>query len=566
MSIERLDSIEELRLATDFKYYCKWSGVDPIHWKDYILTPQHIKLIEWLMSGWDMVSVAYRWFGKSSLITNKYASWRATQHQKTISIFSATEDLACDKLRILKSSFETLDNLNRYCWRWLYTWTDKEIWLTDRSRSIRWSDSKEIYPVVSVIKAIWFDSKSRWTHSDIVIADDIVVEENTLNGDWSVDQDKIETTKRLFNQKVIPIRNPWGSIVLTGTPQAWSKDKPNESDLLFDWMFNKKHTKKFFLPAYNEYEEPNCPELHSKEFLELQRSSIDLMSWSKEYMLNPILENKTNINDDILNICLRDSLTYCFDYTPKPDELIILGTDFSIIDNKAEAEKKKSAYFALVPLAYSFTTQKRTPLNLFYTRWITFNDQINTVLKYIQLYWVKVVAIEMHWGMRYFQSELQRLLPSYVNIVDTSNHSSKFDTFKWLPSLEYLFTNRLIDLPNQSTEDKDKNKFLFHELKYMQTASHVDLLDALLRADTVVRDNYWTYGYDQNFNVRNRTDKYIPSDLDKDLLTVFWEPKKKDLDELVKAKQIDVENLKKKYWKDFLVNNEDIVIKIEQNR
>ena len=104
MSIERLDSIEELRLATDFKYYCKWSGVDPIHWKDYILTPQHIKLIEWLMSGWDMVSVAYRWFGKSSLITNKYASWRATQHQKTISIFSATEDLACDKLRILKSS------------------------------------------------------------------------------------------------------------------------------------------------------------------------------------------------------------------------------------------------------------------------------------------------------------------------------------------------------------------------------------------------------------------------------------------------------------------------------
>jgi hypothetical protein len=67
-------------------------------------------------------------------VSLKYASWRATQHGKTVCIFSASEDLAIDKLRLLKIAFETDPHLNRYCAKGIFTWKDDEIWITDKDK------------------------------------------------------------------------------------------------------------------------------------------------------------------------------------------------------------------------------------------------------------------------------------------------------------------------------------------------------------------------------------------------------------------------------------------------
>ena len=62
--------------------------------------------------------------------------------------------------------------------------------------------------------------------------------------------------------------------------------------------------------------------------------------------------------------------------------------------------------------------------------------------------------------MRYFMSELQKILPPHVSIVDATNHGSKFDTYTGLPSMQYLFQKQFIDLPNRDVDDKEKNGFL----------------------------------------------------------------------------------------------------------
>ena len=87
-----------------------------------------------LMKKKDIVTVAYRGFGKSVFISGKYAMRRATQHGKSVCIFSASEDLAIDKLRRLKIAFETDANLNRYCGKGIYTRKDDEIRLTDKTK------------------------------------------------------------------------------------------------------------------------------------------------------------------------------------------------------------------------------------------------------------------------------------------------------------------------------------------------------------------------------------------------------------------------------------------------
>lgn len=492
------------------------------------------------MHGKDVVVVVYRWRGKSTIITQKYSIRRATQHAKSVWVFSATEDLAIDKLRQIKAAFESDANLNRYCAKGIHTWTDKEIRLTDKSMVRKDELWNYIYPVISRIKAVWFDSRSRGLHFDIIVCDDIVIEENSLTPDGAPDPVKIAQTKKLFNEKVIPMKNPGWAIILIGTPQVWNAGDVANSDLLYD-RTNKRGKLSYLLPALTEQEEPTCPELHSKEYLAEQRETMNEKSWLKEYMLTPIVTWESAVDDESIAKCLDDNDTYRDEYIPKRDEIMILGTDFSVIDNKFEAEKKQSAYFALVPICYNLVENKRVIKQIKYERGISFSDQLALTNKFIQRYGVTVVAMELHWGMRYFMSELQKILPPHVAIVDATNHGSKFDTYQGLPSLQYLFQKQLISLPNREKEDKEKNGFLIHELKYMKTATHLDVLDAILRADTVIRTHYYIGNIDPNFSIRKISrDKAKLSELDMDALSVFWKPDKEKVKQALAEKQKDL--------------------------
>jgi|GEM_PF-4087611 hypothetical protein len=191
------------------------------------------------------------------------------------------------------------------------------------------------------------------------------------------------------------MRNPGGAIILIGTPQAYDPDDASLTDLLCERVYKKKKTS-YILPALNENDEPNCPELHNKEFLTEQKTTLSSEAWMKEYMLTPSSQEKSAVDDEVIAKCLNEQERYYPDYIPKPHELMILGTDYSIIDNKFEAEKKKSDYFALVPICYEMLTNKRKIKNVFYERGLTFSDQLSKTKDFISRYGITVVAMELH--------------------------------------------------------------------------------------------------------------------------------------------------------------------------
>jgi hypothetical protein len=522
----------------------------------------------------DTLVVAYRWFGKSSFVTLKYILRRSTQHWKTACIFSATEDLAIKKLRDIKATLETDPNMNRYCAKGIFTWTDKEIWLTDKTKVIIQEDWTKIYPVISKISAAGFDSKSRWLHYDIIVADDIVVEENTFTPDLTApDPDKIAKVKMMFWRKVIPIKNPWWCIILVWTPQYWDENNPNDSDLLYAWKNSTKN--QFFLPALDELGKPSCPELHSLEFLEEQKQSImdtakSLDEWMREYMLSPQSKWRKGIEEESILQCYNYNDTYYIDYVPMKNEVCIVWTDYAIQDSTVVAEKNKTAYFSIVVVVYNTETRKRSVKYISYERWLPAQDvgkisyikyQIDKTLKAVKNYWAHLVAIEWHWWMDFFRQELELLLPHTCNIANATNKGNKFDPILWLPSLYYLFTDNLIELPARDDEDKKKNDFMKHELLYLSNAWHVDVIDALLRADTVIRDMYGSISFNPNFSVRkiNRDkDRYRLSPQELEELTIYGPP---SADKIKEA-----EDNKRKEAMYFQRLNEQVNVKISRKR
>lgn len=85
----------------------------------------------------------YRGWGKSELISFCYTLWRAEMWNESAIILSANEDLAFQKLDMIRSSVEfDNDTLGYMSGKGMdgITWNRGEIWLIDRNTKIYGSD------------------------------------------------------------------------------------------------------------------------------------------------------------------------------------------------------------------------------------------------------------------------------------------------------------------------------------------------------------------------------------------------------------------------------------------
>lgn len=99
---------------------------------------------------------------------------------------------------------------------------------------------------------------------------------------------------------------------------------------------------KFILPVLNEFGAPLCPEMHDMRWIDEQRSFLQAKPniFEQEYMLKaPDMSNTDLFGEELLEKSKDRSAIMLFQYTKQPDEMLILGTDFSIIENKERAEQ-----------------------------------------------------------------------------------------------------------------------------------------------------------------------------------------------------------------------------------
>lgn len=473
-------SIEQQKLKYDFKYYVAKRLFIPYTDKEkYIITDLHLNCIKAVMDHSFTMIQAYRGFGKSELISYAFVLWRAEMWNESALILSANETLANMKLDLIRNAIET-DNADlHYMYSGdmsNYSWNRGEIHLIDRKnpRMIEAIDPKTgykteepAYNIKAKIFARSMFSTSRGLHVDNIIADDVVVEQN------SESMELIVKTKRLFNESIIPIRKPKSRLVVVGTPQ-------NEEDLLGSLKRNKLF-KSIIIPALNDKGDSACPELHSNQFFSQQRTLLGERSFAQEYMLKPTVDTLSDFKYEVLNKARKFDQTFVQWHEVGQDEVVFIGTDFAVKHDKAMAEKGDTDYFSIAAISMNLETKKRKVLNLYRERGIKFSDQVSFAISWYYRYQAKGLCTEAHAFLDIFNQIINDVAKD-IKIINTGTNSGKFDKVKGIPSMLWEWEKELWEVPCGDETSLLTCNQLFSELNLGERSKHDDLADAIFRA------------------------------------------------------------------------------------
>lgn len=507
-----MDQLYEQRLKHDFWFYCQeklyvpsetdFNG-DPI---PMIITDKHIEAIHTTIDNKFVEIIGYRWWGKSQLFSYAYALWRADMWNESSAILSSNETLAMQKLDWIRTEVEfgnpKLNNLSAASLSSM-TWNRWEIWLIDKRFPIaiigRNGEPTQTFRIKAKIYALGIFGSFRGIHVHNIIADDIIVEENSNTHEMR------EQVKRKFLGAAwgMKLRGDKTRVILVGTPQ-------HPDDLLMTIRREDNNYGKFFLPVLNEQGLPSCPEMHTLEWIVEQREFVGEKIFKQEYMLEAPDINAINFfGDDILETAKNRKTVMLFNYQKLENEIVLIGTDFSIIEDKRHAEEYDNDYFALIAVAHNTITGKRRCLNIYRERGIKKTSQLNMVKLWAMIYEADFIGVEKHAFLSWALSDLKNS-SMLAKLYDTGDTKGKYNMDTGIPSLQYTFEQEKYEFPYGDDYSKELVNALFTELKALNKANHDDLADALLRIELIVRAHEGgLVSYDKDFNIYKTMSKSV---------------------------------------------------------
>lgn len=502
-------NVHDVRLKFDFEYYVKCrilipNRPDP---ERYIITKKHKEAIGNIQDHDFSVLEAYRWFGKSELVSYCWVLWRADMWNESAVILSANEDLAMQKLDLIRTAIEfenqELAHLSGKGVAGII-WNRWEIWLVDRANPIINDLWEQVYRIKSKIYAKGIFANYRGLHVHNIVGDDIVVEDNSQTYEMR------ESTKRRFLAAAMGMRLNWkhkSHVVVVGTPQ-------HPDDLLAE-LCDKNNTawSKCIVPVFNDLGEPNCIELHDHVWIDQQRKIQGEAIFKQEYLLTPISLESETFAQDLIDMAKDYASIMCLEYEKKKDEVVILGTDFAIEDDPRKAQKNDTDFFSIVALCYNTQTWERRILNAFRERGIKKQIQLNYLIIWDVKYNANYIGTETHGFLKWVGQDL----PDRVRnkLIDTGTHKSKYDLFEGIPSMVYEWEKGLYSIPYGDDYSRAIANILFGELRDLASSEHDDMADALLRAEKVIKNNETAQiGYQKDFSLYKKiAEPSIPSRL-----------------------------------------------------
>jgi hypothetical protein len=415
-------------------------------------------------------------------------------------ILSANEDLAMQKLDLIRTAIEFENpELAYLSGKGIggIIWNRWEIWLVDRDNPIQNDVWEKVYRIKAKIYAKGIFANYRWLHVHNIVGDDIVVEDNSLTFEMR------DATKRRFLAAAMGMRlngRHKSHVVVVGTPQ-------HPDDLLAE-LVDKKNVAwaKHIVPVYNDLGEPSCPELHDIVWIDQQRKIQGEAIFKQEYLLSPLTSESEVFRQESIDQAKDYGEVMCLEYEKKLHEKVIIGVDFSIIDDPRKAEKGDTDYFAIVAIAYNTQTGQRRFLNIFRERGIKKQVQLNYLIIWNDKYNADHIGTEKHAFLAWVWQDLPERVAR--KIVDTWVHKSKYDLFEGIPSMTYEWEKGLFTVPYGDDYSKAMANILFGELKDLSNANHDDVADATLRAEKIIKNNETLeVSYDKEFRVYRREEK-----------------------------------------------------------
>lgn len=490
------DELGKIMLRSSFKMYVENRLFRPMtNQEKYIITPYHLKCINTVQDHEFSVIEAYRGFGKSELISYSWVLWRAEMYNESAIIFSANEDLAYQKLDLIRNCIEIENpSLNYMCSKGIsgMTWNRGEIWLINKNDPIYMPDGTQSYRIMAKLYARSIKGTSRGLHVKNIVGDDIVVEDNSSTYEMK------EQTKKQFYAATIPIRVRNSRMVVIGTPQS-------DDDLLSDLAADtNKYWAKCIIPVTDNLGRPSCPELgHDAHWITQQRALQGELAFQQEYQLKVIDETSSIFKWEFLNKAKMLNEIMMYEHVKRVNEIVVLGTDYAVVDSKIKAEKNDTDYFAMVVLSYNTISRKRRVLNIYRERGIKFSSQLAMTRLWMSKYQCDYLAIETHGFLDTARQELEAELKD-VPIFDTGSKAGKFDKYTGIPSMLYAWEKDFFEVPYADTMSQTMANILFGELNELGKSAHDDVADALFRAEKVCSGLSSTATYDKNFSLYPR--------------------------------------------------------------
>lgn len=403
--------------------------------------PQHKIWWDHLKTKEDVVEMAPRDHGKSHSLTRAYAAWRLKYDPWVRDAIILGPDAA--------SAVENLDKMKE-----MMRDSPSLAHLLPIGRSKGNPDSRTETKLTNgkVVKAKGYFSPLRGRHPQLIICDDCLNEKNCYS------KDARQEMLTRFNDVIVPMKDKGtrrsqikgykSQIVVVGTAQ-------DREDMYHELMKNPEYRgAKLKAIVDEERKIALWPDRYTYEDLMGIKRRVGALSFSKEYMNEPLSDETTIFPYSLFEPCFDSSMTYAKNYTSGKE--VYMGVDFSVPGTL------DGDWTVIVVLEYDRTDNVYRLLNYWRARPSNITEQLRQIEYFCQMYNVTMGYMEdnMFQGIYREHFKNKSSLPLKGHTVNAQNKRS-LET--GVLSLRPILENQRFIFPYQLEADKQRTDYLVSE-------------------------------------------------------------------------------------------------------
>lgn len=318
------------------------------------------------------------------------------------------------------------------------------------------------------------DGFIRGLHVGATVVDDLP-DESSIYSDEQ--RDKL---KDLFKSTITPIVEPYGYLIVSGTPYSTAKNE------IYNVIKEDKRFAAFEYPVVFPDGRPLAPDRYTFEDILQKKEELGTMVFSREYMVVPIADNATIFPYEYLlrstigmeNISFVDGV----DFFPYKLRKIVVGCDFAVSGNIGADYTVYTAWGIDIMDNYYL-------LNIFREKGLSHNEQINKICLWDRMYRPNKIICEANG----FQSILSSLAKErgLKNIEPfTTTEGNKKDLHTGWPGLSAMFERGQIKIPYKVGKTKELVDIIFSEFASITFRSDKGKLEAVGAHDDIVSSSW----------------------------------------------------------------------------
>lgn len=318
------------------------------------------------------------------------------------------------------------------------------------------------------------DGFIRGLHVGAAIVDDLP-DESSLYSD-----EQREKLKEVFKGTITPIVEPYGYLIVSGTPYATA---PNE---MYNVVKKDNRFASFEYPVIFPDGRPLAPDRYTFEDLLMKRSELGSMVFSREYLVVPIADSSTIFPYEFLmratvgmeNVDFAASI----DMYPFKMKKVVIGCDFATSGNIGA----DYTVFACVGIDFQDNFHL---INLWRRQGASHNEQIDKIVQWDRLFKPNETVCEAN-GFQGVLADLARQRGLKNINKFTTTEGNKKDLHSGWPSMSAIFERGQMRMPFKVGPTKELVDIVFGEFSSITFRSDKGKLEAVGAHDDIVSAIY----------------------------------------------------------------------------